>query len=327
MPAFDAELDRMKRHPLPEVAAALGYERDPRKSSRATCWMRHPGSGHKIIVSLRPGGHYTFFTVGGTRVGESGTVFDLLRLANGSGFTLGHARKYLRPFLGGVADVPDRIAFRPLSPTAPDVERARAAFHATAEPLAGGRHDYLNRVRKLTPHFLARPPFAGAVFQDKRGNAVFPHRGADGEVTGFASRGPNWRSFSKGGVKSLFYADPGRDRRRVLVVAEAALSALSYAALHPGSGETCYLSTGGAASPRQRDLLRSAFTKLPADGGLIVAADADAAGERFAAEIGGLWRDAGKPADRSLVRAPASGDWNDELVGRVDPRKAPGCQP
>ena len=246
---------------------------------------------------------------------------------NGSGFTLGHARKYLRPFLGGVADVPDRIAFRPLSSTAPDVEQARAAFHATVEPLAGGRHAYLNGVRKLTPHFLARPPFAGAVFQDRRGNAVFPHRDAAGEVTGFASRGPNWRSFSKGGVKSLFYADPGRDRRRVLVVAESALSALSYAALHPASGGTCYLSTGGATSPRQRDLLRSAFTKLPAGGGLVVAADADAAGDRFAAEIAGLWRDAGRPAGRCRVEAPPAGDWNDALVGRVDPRLAPGCQP
>lgn len=52
------------------------------------------------------------------------------------------------------------------------------------------------------------------------------------EATGFASRGPSWKSFSTGGIRSFWYADPVRDERTSLCIGEAVISVLSYAALH-----------------------------------------------------------------------------------------------
>lgn len=334
MPLFDNELDQMKRYPLPEVAASLGYVEVKKKSTRSTSWMKHEKSGHKIIVSVRAGsGHYTFFTVGGSGAGDAGSCIDLLQMVHGSSFTLGNCRQYLRPFLGGsipLAKRPDPKHFTPsLLPTSPDVEKARATFQAIALPLDAGRNAYLNTTRKLSPSLLSRPHIAASVFQDKQGRAIFPHRDRHGEVTGFASRGDNWKSFSKGGIKSLWYADPGRDERTSLCIGEAVISVLSYGVLHydPGS---CYLSTEGAMSPLQRELIASAIAKLPASGTLTIAADADTAGDAFAEQIIQLWTAAERDDTHVKVHQPGlpgASDWNDELIGTIVPTPAESPQP
>ncbi|ELP34550.1 DUF3991 domain-containing protein [Rhodopirellula baltica] len=334
MARFDDELDQMKRFRLTEVAASLGYIEVKKKSTRSTSFMKHEKSGHKIIVSVRAGsGHYTFFTVGGSGAGDAGSCIDLLQMVHGSSFTLGKCRQYMRPFIGGsvpLAKRPDPKHFTPsLLPTSPDVEKARATFQSIAEPIDGGRNRYLNDERKLHPSILAKRHVAAAVFQDRQGRAIFPHRDKHGEVTGFASRGPSWKSFSKGGTKSLWYADPGRDQRTSLCIGEAVISVLSYAALHYDPS-CCYLSTEGAMSPLQRQLVSSAIKKLPASGTLTIAADADDAGDAFAAQIITLWNHANRDDTHVKVHQPSgieASDWNDELVGMLVPTPLESLQP
>ena len=322
---MDTELDQMKRFPLTEIAAALGYVEIKKKSTRSTSFMKHHSSGHKIIVSRRAGtGHYTFFSVGGSGKSDAGSCIDLLQIVYGTtDFTLGKCRQYLRPFIGGTlppSRKPDPQHYTPtLFPTSPDVEKARADFLSLAQPLDNGYNPCLNNARRLAPSFLSKPHFAAAVFQDSLGRAVFPHRDRQGEVTGFATRGNNWKSFSKGGIKSLWYADPGRDSRLALCIGEAVISVLSYGMLHYDPG-TSYLSTEGAMSPLQIQLIASAIEKLPAAGKLTIAADADTAGDKFAKSITQLWKTANRDQSQLQIHQPAeagASDWNDELITRL----------
>lgn len=265
MIGYNDELDQMKRYPLTHVAASLGYSEVSKKSTRSTSFLKHSDTGHKIIVSVRAGsGHYTFFSIGRDHE-QAGSCIDLLQLIHGRSFTLGKCRQFMRPFIHGTlpASRCPRTAnhTRTLLPTSTEIALVRSNFHRIAIPLESGNNAYLNNMRKLTAETLANPHFARSVYQDSNGRAVFPHRDKHGEITGFASRGPDWKSFSKGGTKSLWFADPGPEERNALCVGEAVISVLSYASLHYNS-KTCYLSTEGAMSPLQFELIASAIRKL-----------------------------------------------------------------
>ncbi|WP_410489485.1 DUF3991 domain-containing protein [Agrobacterium tumefaciens] len=69
------------------------------------------------------------------------------------------------------------------------------------------------------------------------------HVDADGEVTGWEERGPDWRGFSTGGSKVLFRLGSLDSSR--LCVTEAAIDAMSLAAFEGLREGSLYLSTGG----------------------------------------------------------------------------------
>ncbi len=105
------------------------------------------------------------------------------------------------------------------------------------------------------------------------------------------TRVPEWRGFSTGGSKVLFRL--GAPDALRLCVTEAAIDAMSLAAIEGLQDDTLYVSTGGGWSPRTEAAL---ITLLARPNALLVCAtDANAQGEALAFRLqarpsrGGRW--------------------------------------
>jgi len=301
--------------PLVDFCVSCGYTIDRRKSSRQSCFLRGAGD-EKIVVSLNSqNNHFRYFSI--DPADKGGTILDFTARHYG-GASLGEVRKILRPWLNRpplhLSSSPRPEAY-PLRASKPDLLEVRREFTQVAEPLSEGRQRYLNEQRKITPNLLRQPRFGKAIFNDLRfGNALFPHRDRDGEITGFERRGERFQGFSKSGYKALWFADPGREERSSIVIAEAAIDAISYASIFYDP-QACYMSTGGQLSPLQRELLQSAFLKLPAGASATIAADNDEPGERFAQTLKAIFEATGRSDLNLITHSPqqAGFDWNDEL--------------
>ncbi len=141
--------------------------------------------------------------------------------------------------------------------------------------------DYLS-ARGLRPETLSDPRFAGTWRLDARGNVLFAHRDESGELTGFEVKSRGFTGFAAGGTKSAWQS-AARDSDRVLVVTESAIDALSYHQLQRGTGEVArYLSTAGAPSAAQCELLDKLFSRLPRGAAVVAAVDSDEAGQKLA---------------------------------------------
>lgn len=128
-------------------------------------------------------------------------------------------------------------------------------------------------------------------------------------VVGWEERGAEWRGFSTGGSKTLFRLGPTDARR--LCVTEAAIDAMSLAALEGPLEQTLYLSTGGGWSPATD----TALTELAARPGvtLVAATDANSQGDAYADRLRIIAEHAG--SDWQRLRPPAN-DWNEVLQKR-----------
>jgi DNA primase len=107
-------------------------------------------------------------------------------------------------------------------------------------------------------------------------------------------------------------------------MAETAIDALSYAALHPDH-HTRYASTGGAMNPNQPALIASAVKRMGQGATIIIATDNDEAGRELADRIEAIAQETGRE-DLQITQDLPEGqgsDWNDVL--RQDlPCQSPG---
>jgi hypothetical protein len=132
------------------------------------------------------------------------------------------------------------------------------------------------------------------------------HLDKDGHVVGWEERGPNWRGFATGGSKVLFRIGTGSGTR--LCVTEAAIDAMSLAALEGMREHTLYLSTGGGWSPATEAALKELAAQTGAQ--LIAATDANPQGDIYADRLRGIAQSIG--CDWRRLR-PAADDWNEVL--------------
>jgi hypothetical protein len=214
------------------------------------------------------------------RAGDNGTIVDfILKRAHGRiGLREVHAEchRWLgRPDPGPLRSDCDVV---PSHPTERDRLSAAIRFQA-ARQMPSSR--YLSD-RGLRPDTLQDPKFRNTWRQDERGNVLFVHRDDEG-ISGYELKSRRFTGFAKGGVKSLWYSDPGPSDRQ-LVVTESALDALSYHQLHPCS-DARYMSVGGMPSSAQLRLLERAVAKLPNRGEVVVAVDADKGGDKLHAVL------------------------------------------
>ena len=319
----DAELEACKKFPLTEVLAHLGFVENRRKSSRCSSFMEHPTSGLKLVISLNTNGHWRFFPINQT--GAGGTVVDALALI--LGLDIPACRRHMRPLLSGTASPPPpqfRDFSRALEPVTSDFAKVQRRFVQSVIPIPDGRHDYLNRVRRIPAKLLALPEFA-SVLTDNFGNAVFPHYDQDGQTVGAELRNHRFRGQIKGGMKTLWYSRGRQEEKVSLVIAESGIDSCSFAALHFDK-RTRYASTGGAMSPLQYDIVRAAIKKLPKDhGGIVIAAtDNDTPGSKLANELRNIFDRAGRTDLQFQIHPPETPhkDWNDQMRAAA-PSSAP----
>jgi hypothetical protein len=98
------------------------------------------------------------------------------------------------------------------------------------------------------------------------------------------------------------------------VIAETAIDALSYAALHYHPG-TRYVSTAGELNPDQPILLERAMEKLPDGAEVVLAVDHDAGGTKIGARIEAIFTMVNRHSLALTYDRPAAigADWNEAL--------------
>ncbi len=286
---------------------APGWRLDARESTRRARKYRR-GHGEILIVNHDGRGWWDPTSE------RKGDVFTLARLLD-PGLDFGGAKTLLRD-IAGIAPTPsgvrrDRGDQPP--PVPPDLrwERRPRLSQGSATWL------YLTLQRCLPASVLLAARAADVIREGPYGSGWFAHRDADGTVTGIEMRGPTWRGFSAGGGKTLFRLPGGPGPLPRLAVCEAAIDALSLAAIEQMRCDTLYAATTGGIGPGTVTALRDLCRDLSADpaGILIAATDADLPGRRLAARLAEL-------AAASRVRfdaiLPPNGlnDWNDVLRAR-----------
>jgi 5S rRNA maturation endonuclease (ribonuclease M5) len=298
-----AELDHFKRDiNLAAFAADSGYALDRTRSSRR-CLIMANARGDKIAISRQINGHWTYFSVRDEQ--DNGSIIDFIQRRNGS--SLGEVRKSLRAWMGeqprkSWGEVP-----KDLSPTDRDGATMLREWHKTKGVV--GDHRFL--AQRGLSGIGDDATFTGTIRSDARGNVVFPHYDADGELSGFEIRNHGFKGFSSGGRKGLWRSNKVSGAQRV-VICESPLDCMAYHRLR-GDDATLYLATGGSMSPTQLAVLRTTINKIQATQ-VIIATDNDEGGEALATAI----EDALASSVQVERDCPENAkDWNDVLAMRT----------
>jgi hypothetical protein len=162
---------------------------------------------------------------------------------------------------------------------------------------------YLRDDRHIPEQVLRAAIAQDLLREGPRGSMWAAHQGADGVVTGWEERGPEWRGFATGGSKVLFrFGFKGAAR---ICVTEAAIDAMSLGAIEKARRDTLYVSTGGGWSPATDGAIRM-LGERP-DVRFVAATDANTQGEAFVARLRELAGELSCDFERLKPRAE---DWN-----------------
>ncbi|WP_426128297.1 DUF3991 domain-containing protein [Pararhizobium sp. PWRC1-1] len=132
---------------------------------------------------------------------------------------------------------------------------------------------YLNDIRVIPSRLLQRAVALGLIREVPHGSAWFGHHNGDGKICGWEERGSQWRGFSSGGTKVLFRFGSRTAVR--LCITEAAIDALSLAAIERERFDTLYASTAGGWSPATELAVRNLAGRIEI---LVAASDRNSQG-------------------------------------------------
>lgn len=284
---------------------APAWRLDVRESTRRSLKYRR-GAGEIVIVNHDGRGWWDPLSA------AKGDIFALVRHLDPS-LTFSEARRVLCGFAGLPPTLPAMLCARrsqaPVVPVARRWERQR--------PLLRGSPAwrYLTDQRGLPGTILLAAGAVDAIREGPHGSAWFAHRNAAGELTGIEMRGAGWRNFSAGGEKTLFRLPGGPGPLCRVAVCEAAIDALSLAAIERLRADTLYAATTGGIGPGTVAALQQVLQALsaPPAGVLVAATDADSAGCRYAARLAALAAETGVRFAR-LLPPDGLNDWNDAQV-------------
>jgi len=302
--ASDAEVDQLRAAvSCAVVLEKRGFSLDKAESTKDSLKYRR-GKGEIVIVNHEGKGWWD------TGSSAKGDVFTLVQYLDPN-LNFGQVRRELRALIG-------------LTPTYEPAERSprEKGEHIPPQqrwlnqpPVEKGSRTwtYLTEQRGLPAEIVTAAAKADALRQGPYGSAWFSHRDGENAVTGFEMRGPDFRSFSRGGDKALFRLQLGQDPPVRLAVTEAPIDAMSLAVLEGMRKDTLYVATGGGMGPGTIAVLERELRALASRPGavLVAATDADSAGERYAARLAELAAAAAVPARR--VAPSGHNDWNDLL--------------
>ncbi|TAV41599.1 DUF3991 domain-containing protein (plasmid) [Rhizobium leguminosarum] len=239
--------------------------------------------------------------------------FDPLSDAKGDVFGLVEHLDHVG-FLEGAERVADLVGFRITQPEWQPTRREGGhnlslpeRWQARRRPWHGSpTWHYLHGDRCLPVPLLHVAIKGDLLREGPYGSMWAAHTDDVGVVTGWEARGSQYRGFASGGNKVLFRLGPPTALR--LAVTEAAIDAMSLAAIEGLRDCTLYLSTGGGWSPATQAALRELASRP--DARLLAATDANAQGDLFAARLRALAEGAG--CDWTRLRPPEE-DWNETL--------------
>lgn len=300
----------MKREKLEALRARVscealleqaGYELDLRESTRRAVKYRHGGS----IIIVTHDGRGWFDPLSD----EKGDVFGLAMFLEKAAFPA--AADAVAALVGFQLSRPE---WRPAR-SAVSGESIADRWRCRRSPSPGsGAWRYLSWERSIPPAIVRQAIREGILREGPFGSMWAAHVEVDGSVVGWEERGSEWRGFSTGGTKLLFRLGPSNANR--LCVTEAAIDAMSLAALEGPREGTLYLSTGGGWSPATD----TALCELALRPGLtlVAATDANCHGDVYAERLRALAEPSG--CDWQRLR-PHADDWNEVLKAREKERR------
>lgn len=295
---------------LSHYAASLGYELDPRKTTKSSLVMKHP-NGDKVIISKR-GSNYVYFSVSDDK--DNGTIVDFIRKRTSKTFP--EIGLELQKWVKGGGNISQNI------PPAADIqvqeynpERIKALF-ARMIPLKWDK--YLENTRKIPQITLKNPLFIRRIYRDTYGNIVFPHFDNTG-VCGLELKNADKGVFVRGSAKGL-WTSTINPNAETLVITESPIDGLSYFTLFSDIQKkpVVFASVSGGLRPHQVQLIIDLIKRLPHLQKIILAVDHDQGGEKIEKTI----REGVKNADvffgDMLTHVPEKmgDDWNEVLKNK-----------
>lgn len=279
------------------VLETSGFAVDAKESTRRAVKFRR---GSEIVIVTHDGRGW-FDPLSDSK----GDVFSLVTHLDGVGF------------IEGLEQIATLVGFQPSLPTWRKPLQLEATIVTTAErwlsrrsPAPGsGAWRYLRSERSLPAGIIRKAIGHDVLREGPYGSVWAAHANETGTVTGWEERGPAWRGFATGGAKVLFRFGCFPAPR--LCVTEAAIDAMSLAAIEGMRDGTLYLSTGGGWSPATDAALRALAAQPAAQ--IVAATDANSQGDAYAHRLRSLAKELG--CEWLRLRPPAD-DWNDVLKQR-----------
>lgn len=219
-------------------------------------------------------------------------------------------------FLEAFVQVASLVGFEPSEPEWKRQSRDKAPDQSIPERWAARRKPwpgsatwrYLCDERYIPEQVIRTAIAQNALREGPRGSMWAAHSDDAGAVCGWEERGPEWRGFASGGNKVLFRLGSA-DALRICVT-EAAIDAMSLAAIERIRCDTLYVSTGGGWSPATEAAIRLLGART--DMRLVAATDANPQGEVF---VSRLREFAGEVSCEFERMKPSADDWNAVLQG------------
>lgn len=273
-----------------------GYEIDVKESTRRAVKYRHGGN----IIIVTHDGRGWFDPLGD----EKGDVFGLAMFLARTTFPV--AVDAVAALVGFQLSRPEWRSSRSNGPVA-DIG-ARWQIRRAPSP-GSGAWRYLCWARWIPTVIMRQAIREGVLREGPFGSMWAAHVDSHGGLVGWEERGPDWRGFASGGSKVLFRLGPINADR--LCVTEAAIDAMSLAAVEGPRERTLYLSTGGGWSPAT-DAALSVLAAFPGVN-LVAATDANSQGDAYAQRLRVIAENAGCNWQRLR---PSADDWNEVLQNR-----------
>jgi len=277
------------------VLERAGYEIDLKESTRRA--VKYRRGGDIVIVTHAGRGWFNPLS------DEKGDIFGLAMFLDNT------------PFPSAVEAVGSLVGFQLSRPewrsrSSEPIKGICERWRSRRVPSPGsGAWRYLGRARRIPTTIVRQAIREGVLREGPLGSMWAAHLDSDYGVIGWEERGPEWRGFSTGGSKTLFRLGPSDASR--LCVTEAAIDAMSLAALEGPREQTLYLSTGGGWSPAT-DAALAAMAARPGLT-LVAATDANSQGDIYADRLRAIAQSVG--SDWQRLR-PSAGDWNEILQNR-----------
>ncbi len=279
-----------------------GFAVDVKESTRRAVKFRR--DGEIVIVTHEGKGWFDPFS------DDKGDIFTLVRRLDRVGF------------VEGVQSVASLVGLQTSDPVWAKVSQDRPTTASLADrwsvrrvPWRGSQTwRYLSGARFLPSGVLRMAITHEQLREGPHGSMWAAHTDDAGIVCGWEERGPQWRGFSAGGSKTLFHFG-ARDALR-LCVTEAAIDAMSLAALEDIHYGSQYLSTGGGWSPLTDAALRTLASRPGVT--LVAATDANDQGDTYAERLRFLAENVGCTWQRLR---PTADDWNEVLQEKATVEK------
>ena len=264
----------------------IGYFFNKKESSQTT--QKYENDKDTIIVKQSSSGDYIYFNAKNEK--DCGTVIDFCKNRNIDVKTI---TMDINANVKTITNAPNKT------------ETAVGNFTDMFNKLETYDLPYLTKTRAIEPALIRQ----FNVKKDNHGNACFAHRlyenNSAKKIVGWEVKNEGFTGFNSNGNRSIGIAKLG-ERIESIIICESFIDAMSYAQLKRTTNAV-FVSTGGTLTEKQLTQIE-ALTSAYSNASVVIATDADSAGDAYAQRL----LDAIRGAQRE--RALVGKDWNDELL-------------